>query len=64
MKKTARCPKIEIEVEKIKHQKGKREEKKLNSSKKAKKETHKRMRRFLQIAGSHATRGVYNRDNN
>ena len=56
--------KIEIKIEKITNQKGKREKKKFKSgkkaieSKKSRKETYTRMRNFSQIASSRATRGV------
>ena len=45
---------------KIKNQKGKREKKVQfrQACKKSRKETHKIMRMFAQIAGSHATRGA------
>ena len=64
MKITTQRRKIEIKIENITNPKGKRDNKRFNSgkeaieSKKSRNETHKRMRNFSQIAGSHASRGV------
>ena len=69
MKITPRRRKIEKQIGKIYNQKGKRDGGKKTKlfkqeSQNARKETHKRMRIFPQIAGSHATQGAQNRDQN